>query len=242
MIPVRINPHFQLEEIELYNGKKAIVIDQVLENPDDFVQYAMEHLPQLQNNARYHFPGPELNLPGEHVGGFYRLYRRHVAHRIGTSRAVTASMTRLSLTTSRPEQLSWTQRMCHTDDSDNEPGRATVASVLYLFRDADMGGTAIYRDKALDTYRALVRQLKKGEVTAKELADEYPFFARKPQYVTSSSEFAELQHVIPARWNRIVFYLGEIPHSGHITRPDKLSILPSKGRLTINCFYYAWRL
>ena len=54
--------------------------------------------------------------------------------------------------------------------------------------------------------------------------------------MTRSNDIAELLTVVPARFNRLVFYDGEAPHSGHITHPDLLSDDLSKGRLTFNFF------
>jgi hypothetical protein len=54
--------------------------------------------------------------------------------------------------------------------------------------------------------------------------------------MTESTDLAELLTVVPARFNRLVFYDGSLPHSGHITHPELLSDNVSKGRLTLNFF------
>ena len=54
--------------------------------------------------------------------------------------------------------------------------------------------------------------------------------------MTGSNDIAELLTVVPARFNRLIFYDGEAPHSGHIANPDMLSDDVSKGRLTLNFF------
>ena len=59
--------------------------------------------------------------------------------------------------------------------------------------------------------------------------------------MTGSNDIAELLTVVPARFNRLVFYDGEAPHSGHIANPDLLSDDLSKGRLTFNFFANAHR-
>jgi hypothetical protein len=55
--------------------------------------------------------------------------------------------------------------------------------------------------------------------------------------MTESNDVAELLCTVPARFNRFVFYSGDLPHSAAITAPDLLSDDPRKGRLTLNLFF-----
>jgi len=71
------------------------------------------------------------------------------------------------------------------------------------------------------------------------LKEKFRMFREPARYMTESNEAAELLDVVPARFNRFVFYSGSIPHSAHITRPGLLSADPSQGRLTLNCFVNA---
>jgi hypothetical protein len=43
--------------------------------------------------------------------------------------------------------------------------------------------------------------------------------------------------VVPAAFNRAVFYDGSLFHSSHITAPHKLNADPTRGRLTLNGFF-----
>jgi hypothetical protein len=52
----------------------------------------------------------------------------------------------------------------------------------------------------------------------------------------SSGEIAERLDVVSAKFNRLVFYSGDIPHSAQISSPELLTNDPSEGRLTLNCF------
>jgi len=54
--------------------------------------------------------------------------------------------------------------------------------------------------------------------------------------MTESTEIAERLDVVAAKFNRLIFYSGEIPHSAQISSPELLSSDPGKGRLTLNCF------
>jgi hypothetical protein len=54
--------------------------------------------------------------------------------------------------------------------------------------------------------------------------------------MTASNDLAELLTVVPARYNRLVFYDGASAHNGYILHPELLSDDLSKGRLTLNFF------
>ncbi len=60
-------------------------------------------------------------------------------------------------------------------------------------------------------------------------------FREPARYITDSNEIAELLHAIPARFNRLIVYPGDIPHSAYIEKPELLTSEISEGRLTLNC-------
>jgi hypothetical protein len=57
--------------------------------------------------------------------------------------------------------------------------------------------------------------------------------------MTESNEIGELLFTVPPRFNRFVFYPGDIPHSAAITAPKLLSTDAGTGRLTLNLFFSA---
>jgi len=69
------------------------------------------------------------------------------------------------------------------------------------------------------------------------LKHHFETFREPPRYMTESNEIAELICTVPPRFNRFVFYSGDLPHSGAITAPELLSDDPAKGRLTLNLFF-----
>ncbi len=68
------------------------------------------------------------------------------------------------------------------------------------------------------------------------LREKFSTYNKPPCYITESSEIAELIEVVPAKFNRLLFYSGDIPHSAQISSPQLLSSDIEKGRLTLNCF------
>ena len=85
-------------------------------------------------------------------------------------------------------------------------------------------------------YRALELEQSDPQAALALLAEHSSVFREAPGYVTGSNELAELVDVVPPRFNRFVFYSGEMPHSGHITAPERLTTDFRRGRLTLNCF------
>jgi hypothetical protein len=55
--------------------------------------------------------------------------------------------------------------------------------------------------------------------------------------MTTSSDWFERVAVVPARFNRLVFYPGNVFHSAHVEAPERLVADPRAGRLTMNGFY-----
>ena len=65
--------------------------------------------------------------------------------------------------------------------------------------------------------------------------------AAPPAYLAASNTHFEQSAVVPAAFNRAVFYDGGQFHSSHITQPDLLSDDPARGRLTLNGFFICKR-
>jgi len=129
------------------------------------------------------------------------------------------------------------QRLCHIDPAP-APGRKPYAALLYLFGNEKLGGTSFFR------YRENYALLKEAEDIGVNDPDEAMRFLRKnfetfrkpACYMTDSNEIAERLCTIPARFNRMIFYSGEVPHSAAIAAPELLSHDVRQGRLTLNMF------
>ncbi len=50
---------------------------------------------------------------------------------------------------------------------------------------------------------------------------------------------AELLDEVPAKFNRLVFYSGDLPHGACIRHPERLQDDPLTGRLSLNTFVAA---
>lgn len=232
---IRLNPDLRIHEHRIGDTSRCVVVDDFLEDPESLISLAERRADRFQAPA-VGYPGLTLNLEPDLLRDFDRFVLRRMGATFGFLRGGATLLTGLTMTTRKPEDLSTFQRICHTDPRD-EHGRRKFAALVYLFRDEALGGTAFYRWKQPEVvYRALALEPTDPDAALALLAEHSSVFRKPPRYVTESNELAELVDVVPARFNRFVFYSGEMPHSGHITAPERLTTDFRQGRLTLNCF------
>jgi hypothetical protein len=230
---IEFNPNCRITVQHLRGGSPLVVVDDALLNPQRLVDMARGRAADMALDSRWHYPGMELALPEADVEPSVRFFRRHLREQFAVSRIVRQAYARLSMVTLPAEKLSWVQRMCHTDGLADLAGDRIIASVLYLFQDPALGGTAFFEPRpGVQPYHQLLRQGRPVPGSEK-----YAFFQQPPAYHTDSNEFFILDQVVPAQWNRMIFYRGDVHHSGHISAPERLSPDPGAGRLTLNGFY-----
>ena len=226
------NPKPVVQLIALPGHRPCVVIDDFLLHPQSLADAAVQHragFVQAPGNA---FPGIEMRMADEVNARLNEFFMLHVRHLLG-ARRVTEMYSRLSMVTLAPEQLRPLQRLCHHDNGDDIPGISFPASVLYLFKDAALGGTSLYRPK-----REPAEMARLMDQWARLSGEEFSqVLGAAPAYLNASNEYFELLCTVPPRWNRIVFYDGGIFHNAHITRPELLSDDPTQGRLTLNGFW-----
>ncbi|MEJ2171695.1 MAG: DUF6445 family protein [Woeseiaceae bacterium] len=232
--PLRINRNAEVRLHEVGDGRNCAIVDDVLENPEALIEFAVE------NASRFEWwsvpPGPRLIVSDNALQDLHRFIRSKLSRHFPIHRAGIELNACLSTITVPPEKLSHYQRMCHRDHAET-PGTRYYAGLVYLFRNQDLGGTAFYRWKKPDVIEEAERLHNIDPAAAVKYLDEaLEIFREPPQYMTGSNDLAELLTVIPARFNRLVFYDGESPHSGYIAHPELLSDDLSKGRLTLNFF------
>lgn len=212
------------------------MIDNALAEPERWVDYARAHRAEFADSAHNAFPGPELPFPPpivERISEFFAIRARSA---LGGRRTLD-SRARISLTTRAPAQLHPQQWMCHVDNARLEPGQCIPASVLYLFRQPDLGGTAFYAPNRPLAEIAAMKQAA-GALPPERFASEYGI---APGYMTGSNAWFRKLVAIPARWNRMIFYPGTVLHTADIVHPELLVDDPDSGRLTINAFFTCTR-
>jgi hypothetical protein len=233
--PLAINPDAEVSIRELAEDCRVAIIDDFLADPDYVRAFAAQQRAAFALPQRS-YPGLTLDVSSKSMTNVYRFLRARMSRAFGFLRGDIAFSTMLALTSIAPGKLSNLQRICHVDPR-QYLGRANFASVLYLFNNTELGGTAFYRwrDQDLVT-QAAVLDLEDPAKALHFLRGQFSYFNAGPAYMTESNDVAELLAVVPARFNRLLFYSGDIPHSAYIEKPDLLTDDPSSGRLTLNSF------
>lgn len=232
---IRLNSSLRIREQRIGDDAHCAIVDDFLADPDALIDLAVTRADHFQAPA-IGYPGLMLNLEPELLRDFDRFVLRRMGDEFGFLRGGATLLTGLTMTTRRPADLSTFQRICHTDPRDSR-GRRKFAALVYLFKDEALGGTAFYRWKKPEVvYKALELEQQNPDAALDLLAEYSAVFRNPPCYITESNELAELVEVVPPRFNRFVFYAGEMPHSGHITAPERLTSDFRTGRLTLNCF------
>lgn len=232
---ILVNPNAELEIRQLPNGEPVAVIGDFLVEPEKLRQFAVDNADKFAMPPKS-YPGLVLDVDDESMTEIYRYVRMTLSRYFSFFRGDARFSSMLSMTTLKPEELSNLQRLCHNDPQAGE-NRRNFAFVLYLFDDERLGGTGFYRWKKQQAIiDATALELEDPDKAEKFLADRFATYQKPACYITESTEIVERMDAIPAKFNRLIFYSGEIPHSAQIARPELLSNDLTKGRLTLNCF------
>nr|WP_308605887.1 DUF6445 family protein [Massilia sp. DJPM01] len=221
------NPRPQVRYIAIAGQAPCVVIDDVLLDPRALVAHAAAAQERFAVDPANYYPGPELDLGQEMAFRLDDFFIQHVRRALGAQRTISVAA-RLALATLPAAALHPLQRLCHRDCADLAPGVGAAAAVVYLFEDARMGGTSFYRPTQGPEHTArLLREAHAGK----------PRDADGSAYLTASNTHFEQICSIPARFNRAIFYDGEIFHAAQIEAPALLHPAPERGRLTMNGFF-----
>jgi len=233
---IQINNGVSIRREAISEDHHCVIVDDFLQNPRELVEFAAHNAVQF-SAAKSHYPGVFVDVDDEAMTDIYRFIRSKMTKHFPFLRGDLKLSTFLSIVTFRPDALSALQRMCHTDPAP-DPGRTTYAALLYLFENEELGGTSFFNYwKKHDLLKEVEAMDREQPDKAHEfLLENFPTFRERAKYMTESNEIAELLCTIPARFNRMIFYSGRIPHNAAITAPEQLSNDCRKGRLTLNVF------
>jgi len=235
---LKLNPNLEIQASQVNEQQVCVVIDDFLLNPQEAVAFACEHADEFIQLERS-YPGIVLPVDNLLLGDLNHFVQREMSRLFPFCRGGINFHTQFSLATLQPEDFTWIQRLCHSDPR-LEPGRVNFAALLYLFDQPEMGGTAFYRWKDPEFWQEMTaRQRDDPNAGLDVLQEKFQMFRDPPCYMTDSNEAAELLDRVPAKYNRLVFYSGDLPHSAYIENPGLLSPDPARGRLTLNCFVSA---
>ena len=239
MLNIRINPDPVIEHHPINDEFFAVVVDDFLLNPDEVVEFGKSQRDDFEMPERS-YPGLVLDLDEMVAGDLKQFLRTRISKIFPFARSGIKTSFMLSMTTLQPEDFTWIQRLCHTDPR-TESGRDNYAMLVYLFDNPELGGTGFYRYRDQNFLQSMVaRQRDDPNGGLSIIETRYPMFREPAKYMTDSNEAAELITMLPAKYNRMVCYCGDIPHSAYIRDPSLLSGDCATGRLTLNCFASTW--
>jgi hypothetical protein len=231
------NPRATLQVAQFDDRHFCLLVDDFLLNPDELVQFAGGR-PAADRRAEFnsvdfsYYPGVYRMAPAELADRLTDYFQSQARRHFDARRCVEA-ICRYSIVTLPPESLHPIQWLCHRDDVGLDARLSMQASVLYLFRDPELGGTGFYvpTRSAADT----------GALFADARAAAPSVFATKyglsPGYMHESNTWFRRIGGIAAKWNRLIIYDGNMLHASDIAAPDRLSADPRSGRLTLNGFF-----
>ena len=232
------NPHPVIRAVPLPGHAPCLVIDDFLREPEHMLAFATARRSAFAVEGGNYFPGPEVGMPEQFSAQLAQFFILHVRRHLGARRTLEVT-SRLSMVTKAPAELHPLQRICHSDTMvgrrrvDPEAGEGIAASVLYLFQDAQLGGTSFYAPRKGPADMA---QLNRDAQTLPGPAFD-AIIGGPPAYLAGSNAYFEQIGTVPAAFNRVIFYDGAMLHSGQIDQPALLNADPGKGRLTLNGFF-----
>lgn len=226
------NPRPRIERVALANGQFCLVIDDAVTEPERFVAFAVAQGAAFREVEFNAYPGSYLMSRIDVAAALGEFFVQHL-RRFFDARRVLDMHCRYSMVTRKPETLRPLQWFCHRDKPKGPPEQSIQASVLYLFRDAGLGGTSFY-EAAVPSTQIDALNRDAFELSADAFSSKYGL---APSYMTGSNHLFTKIGSVQARWNRLIFYDGSILHSGDIVAPERLSADPAHGRLTFNSFF-----
>lgn len=232
---IEINSNLEIRVEQITAEHSCVIIDDFLKRPKEIVRFADQNADAFSIPVGS-YPGLLFDLPDDSMAEIFRFVRSTMSKQFSFLKGDIRTHTYLSMVTLQPERLSNLQRLCHTDPRERLD-RQNFAGLIYLFDNEQLGGTGFYRWKKRKLIEeATALELESPDRALQFLQDHFVTFRRPACYMTETNEIAELLYKIPARFNRLIFYSGDLPHSAAISSPELLSDDFKSGRLTLNCF------
>ena len=236
LVPIALNPNAEIREERISDDDSCVIVDDFLADPHGLVDWAVTHAKEFHQPRDIGYPGLVLRFDASVPRDLHRFILSRLGRRFGFLRGDAKLSTGLTMTTRQPAKLANFQRLCHTDPRIRE-GTLHFASLVYLFSDEALGGTAFYRwTRPEIVYKGLELEAEDPARAAAYLAEHSRVFRETPSYMFDSNDLAERLVTVRPRFNRFVFYSGDIPHSGAIRSPELLTDDFTRGRLTLNTF------
>lgn len=230
------NPQARAQVVQFDGDHFCLVIDDALLHPERHVQWAAANAAAFRNVDGNAYPGVCLAAPKDVARALDELFREQIRRLFDVRRSLSL-LCRYSLVTLPAAALQPFQRICHTDATNLDPRMSVQACVLYLFEDPGLGGTSFYApNRPAAEMATLFRDAM--SCTREQFTERHGI---EQAYMNEGNHYFKRVGGIEAKWNRLIFYDGDILHSGDIPAPERLTADPLTGRLTLNGFFTSRR-
>src|SRR5262245_1748212 len=137
------NPRATPQIIRFDERHFCLIVDDAMLNPDELVQFASDRHAEFSAVDFNYYPGVYRMAPDDQTQQFADYFQMH-ARRHFDARRCLETVCRYSIVTLPAQSLHPLQWVCHRDDVGLDARLSMQASVLYLFRDPQLGGTGFY--------------------------------------------------------------------------------------------------
>lgn len=229
-----VNDSLDVQVLHLGEEKnKVICIDNFLADPLQLVNFAKTStfVPYAAAVQRKGYPGVRAAAPAE-LGAALRNKVANVVkneYELPEGRQMKPLQDALCMMTVPEAELGPLQRIPHFDAS----SPYFFATLLFLCNERH-GGTGFYRHNATG-YEAITPE--RAEHYLDVSYDELNSKRTERRYFSESNEFFTKIGFVPAAFNRLLIYRGNILHSANILSGISINSDPEEGRLTANIFF-----
>ena len=133
------NPKAKLQIIAIDSERKCLIIDDALIEPERWVQQAILQHENFSSLPDSNYPGIELKISNEICTALMNFIRIPIKQYLNTRRIISVKGA-LSIVTKKTDQLKPCQWICHSDGANLASGQSAISTVLYLFKNSDLGG------------------------------------------------------------------------------------------------------
>lgn len=228
-----INTDCKIEKIPIEGSDHFyVVVDDLLSHPEEVCHLAKYNtcFSPIGTDGSY-YPGVRDDMPGRYEKNLNRFLQPLIEkfYFDGIEVESISPKSFLSLTTLEPGQLHLGQRVPHTDTLDQNG----FAAVHYLCGE-EHGGTSIYRFRPADVIQItedMMPEMGERIFECANAAEE-----EHQGYLSESTSVFEKVASVKAKFNRLVFYKGNLLHGADITSPKSHSSNLDEGRLSVTSF------
>ncbi|MGS2722381.1 DUF6445 family protein [Porticoccus sp. GXU_MW_L64] len=233
----QLNHNPSIEVLDFAQGdQRVVVVNDLLCQPENMVEYAASEV-SFQGRAGDFYPGVKAACPDDYtnlLSEFFSVFVQPLFYREmgedkggdkNSVRTVSASSD-FAMATLPSESLLPIQSIPHFDAVD--PHQFAVVHYLFHWQG---GGTSFYRHKATGFESLSKDNLAQYQNTLNRQATTEGL--PNPGYMRGESSLFEHTGKVNSRFNRAIFYRGNVLHSGDVGCAGTQSEDPKKGRLTI---------